>query len=301
MRPIKGTIGYLRADRTDRQASLKTQENRECEVRDGRAESKTLARNAFELVRWRSSVAHRLSRPALKEPKLMKAYQADVANFVRGLIGAKYAVSIQSLTRTADRSDYMTAYSKFAHTDVGDSFLAPQPKDGPPVVVTAKNLMRFFKAAMKVQTGATASQAEIEKGLEYALINVWQPMRNVAVRQPLVMLDYESIADGDRVSLSSLSSRKIPDNVRGSAAAQTMPVVEISQIKYNPAHRWYYFSDVTPEEALVFTQIEGRAGRARYCLHSSVANPHAPAGAPERESVETRVLCAFPKPAGAGL
>lgn len=253
--------------------------------------------NGFQMVSFRSSMAEQLSRPALKDSKLLRAYQKEATLVVKELLGAKYAVPVQSTSRTADRSSYMTAYSKFAHCDVGDSFLLPQPKDGPPMLVTAKNLMRFYKPQMMQINGTSAPQSEIDEGLDYALVNIWQPMRHAAVRQPLALLDHASLEAADRVCLHSLSERRTPDNARESAAVKDTPVLQISQVLHNPWHRWYHYPEMQPGEAVVFKQIDSRPGRALCCFHTSVANPHAPPAAPERESVETRILCAFPKPA----
>ncbi len=47
-------------------------------------------------------------------------------------------------------------------------------------------------------------------------------------------------------------------------------------------------------EALLFKTIDSETdGRARFTVHSSFADPAAPADAPPRESIETRCLLFF--------
>src|SRR5437870_1859431 len=69
---------------------------------------------------------------------------------------------------------------------------------------------------------------------------------------------------------------------------------ETSRVEYNPAHRWYYFSDMQPDE-VVFIRVHDSAndGRARLSFHTSFDNPLTP-GAPPRESIEVRTLVFFP-------
>lgn len=69
---------------------------------------------------------------------------------------------------------------------------------------------------------------------------------------------------------------------------------ETSRVAYNPAHRWYYFSEMQTDEALLI-RIHDSAidGRARLSFHTSFENPLMP-DAPPRESIEVRALVFFP-------
>lgn len=45
---------------------------------------------------------------------------------------------------------------------------------------------------------------------------------------------------------------------------------EVTNLAYNPAQRWYYASDMTPEEAWVFKIFDSKNdGRAKCAVHSS--------------------------------
>jgi len=50
---------------------------------------------------------------------------------------------------------------------------------------------------------------------------------------------------------------------------------------------------MTPEEILVFKQMDGRSDRSVYCPHTSFDNKDAPADAPPRRSIEMRMLAVF--------
>src|SRR5207237_8578524 len=81
-----------------------------------------------------------------------------------------------------------------------------------------------------------------------------------------------------------IASDLVYANVRG----------ETSRVAYNPTHRWYYFSDMQPDEVR-FIRLHDSAndGRARLSFHTSFDNPLTPA-APPRERIEVRTLVFFP-------
>eukprot|EP01061_Rhynchopus_euleeides_P020885 TRINITY_DN3392_c0_g1_i1.p1 TRINITY_DN3392_c0_g1~~TRINITY_DN3392_c0_g1_i1.p1 ORF type:complete len:404 (+),score=127.65 TRINITY_DN3392_c0_g1_i1:127-1212(+) len=59
-------------------------------------------------------------------------------------------------------------------------------------------------------------------------------------------------------------------------------------------HRWWYYPRMARDEMLLFMQYDSDpAAAARYCFHTAVADPTAPAGA-MRLSCETRVMVFFP-------
>ncbi|MCH8099418.1 MAG: methyltransferase, partial [Proteobacteria bacterium] len=63
---------------------------------------------------------------------------------------------------------------------------------------------------------------------------------------------------------------------------------------HHPEQRWYYFPEMQMDEALLFKTFDSETdGRARFTVHSSFADPSAPADAPPRESIETRCLLFF--------
>ena len=69
---------------------------------------------------------------------------------------------------------------------------------------------------------------------------------------------------------------------------------EVYHIAHNPAHRWFYFPEMTRNEALVFTCYDSKTdGRARFSAHASFHDPNVPADAPARESMEIRLLAFF--------
>src|SRR3954466_6096589 len=123
--------------------------------------------------------------------------------------------------------------------------------------------------------------AEAEELLKhrFGIVNVWRPIQGHVLDSPLALCDARTFTDDDLIA-----SDLVYAHVRG----------ETSRVAYNPAHRWYYFSDMQPDEVL-FIRVHDSAndGRARLSFQTSFDNPLTP-GAPPRESIEVRTLVFFP-------
>jgi hypothetical protein len=62
---------------------------------------------------------------------------------------------------------------------------------------------------------------------------------------------------------------------------------------YNPGQRWFYFSDMTPEEMLVFKAWDNGSSVPTGCLHGAFRNPDVPSKTVPRISSEIRYFCFF--------
>jgi hypothetical protein len=66
---------------------------------------------------------------------------------------------------------------------------------------------------------------------------------------------------------------------------------ETYSVKFNLAHRWFYFPEMMSYEALLLKCYDSEAdGRARFAPHTAFVDPTTPADAPLRESIELRTL-----------
>jgi len=113
----------------------------------------------------------------------------------------------------------------------------------------------------------------------FGVVNVWRPIRGPVLDSPLALCDARTFTDADLIA-----SDLVYLHVRG----------ETSSVEYKPGHRWYYFSEMQPDEvALIRVHDSADDGRARLSFHTSFDNPLA-TGAPPRESIEVRTLVFFP-------
>lgn len=112
----------------------------------------------------------------------------------------------------------------------------------------------------------------------FGIVNVWRPIRGPVLDSPLALCDAQSFTDADLIA-----SDLVYPHVRG----------ETSTVEYRPGHRWFYFSEMQPDEALLIRVHDSADdGRARLSFHTSFENPLAP-NAPPRESIEARCLVFF--------
>ena len=108
------------------------------------------------------------------------------------------------------------------------------------------------------------------------VINLWRPIRGPLRDTPLAMLDGQTVKEGDLVA-----SDLIYPNRRG----------ETYSVKYNSDHRWFYFPEMTPDEAILLKCYDSETdGRTRFGPHTAFVDPTTPADAPPRESIELRTL-----------
>ena len=69
---------------------------------------------------------------------------------------------------------------------------------------------------------------------------------------------------------------------------------ETYHIAHNPAHRWFYFPNMTRDEALVFKVFDSDASAGvRFTAHTSFDDPTTKPDAKIRESIEMRALAFY--------
>jgi len=113
----------------------------------------------------------------------------------------------------------------------------------------------------------------------FAIINVWRSIAGPIHNYPLVLCDASTVRPEDLVSVERRAEERIG---------------ELQVALHHSGQRWYYFPEMRMDEALLFKTFDTATdGRARFTIHSSCKDPSAPAGAPARESIETRCLVFF--------
>lgn len=112
-----------------------------------------------------------------------------------------------------------------------------------------------------------------------AFFNVWKPLYNRVEELPLAMCDATTHDDGDMLCMD-LKYRERTG--------------EIYVMRHSPEHRWFYFPQMEPDQALLLKTYDSATdGRARFMGHSAFEDPNTPPGAPRRESIEVRTMAFF--------
>ncbi|RAI57354.1 CmcJ/NvfI family oxidoreductase [Roseicella frigidaeris] len=112
------------------------------------------------------------------------------------------------------------------------------------------------------------------------IVNLWRPLAGPVRDMPLAVADARTAAPADFVASDLIYRDRVG---------------ETYQVRFNPAHRWYWLPEMMPEEALLLKCYDSRReGVARFAPHTAFADPTAPADAPPRQSIEIRALLFHP-------
>lgn len=230
-------------------------EPHEVPVFDGRSisDSFSLDREGFALVRHPTAV-----RDFYNDEEIRKVYYPAAESFIRATLRADRVVIFDHTVRrrvegAADiRGAGPRQPATRIHVDQTDA-----------------------SGANRVREHLPAEADELLKG-RVQVINLWRPIRGPLRDTPLALCDAASVATDDFVA-----SDLIYPNRRG----------ETYSVKFNPDHRWFYFPEMTADQALLLKCYDSATdGRARFAPHTAFVDPTTPADAPPRESIELRTL-----------
>ncbi len=189
------------------------------------------------------------------EDEVARLYYPEIERLVERVTGAHKAFVRGHLIRTETPIDFNDGYARFVHCDYN-----------------IKRLQEMSEEVLE-QHGV-----EPQPHWKYVWFNTWQPFDNPAINNPLAFIDWQSLPEDDVIDYYYTG--------RNTDALVAAPV-------YNPNHRWCYFPNMTPDEILVFKQMDGRKNRSVYCPHTSFDIPDTPEDAPPRRSIEGRLLAVF--------
>jgi len=211
-------------------------------------------KNGFRFLRHDTRVAD-----FYDEDEIRRVYYPEMEALVKQESGAKRVVVIDHTLRTAD----------------DDLRQAAKVRD---VVRRVHNDYTEWSGPQRVRD-LMGDEAEELLKLRFAIVQTWRPIRHPVESWPLAIADARSLSPDDLV----VTERRYPDRI-----GQT------SAITWNPEHRWYWFPDMRPDEALIFKVYESlKDGPARFTAHTAFEDPAMPRHARPRESVEIRTLAFF--------
>jgi len=218
------------------------------------AASPSLDREGFSLVRHETSVGD------LWEPRAIRErYYHEMEELVRRATGAARVLAfdhnVRSTPRAERREDGAQMPVRYAHNDYTE-------RSGP----------------QRVRDLFPADEAERLLRHRFAVINVWKPMRGRVEESPLAVCDAQTIGMHDFVA----TDLRYPDRTG-----------EIYSLRFSPAHRWFYYSSMRADEAMVLKCFDSDPARARFTAHTAFDDPTSPPNAPARESIEVRTLAFY--------
>jgi len=231
-------------------------ERRAMPIRDGRPLTGqfSLDQNGFALVEHKTAVTD-----FFDAGQIASVYYPEIVRLVQSVSGASRVVVFDHTLRSGDPAQQEARKIRepalWAHNDYTE-------RSGPQRV---RDIL--------------PDEAERLLQHRFAIIQVWRAIDGPIQSHPLALADARSVSSDDLLP----AERRYPNRVG-----------ETYQLKYNAAHRWFYFPHMRREEALVFKVYDSeRDGRARFTPHTSFDDPTSPTDAPPRQSIEARTLAFF--------
>jgi len=163
-------------------------------------------------------------------------------------------------------------------------------------------------AAVRVRRHLPAEEAEeLLKG-RYQIINVWRSIGHAASDFPLAVVDWRTMAPTDLIKVDLLYPKREATDDGDDRGKEALPIGEGTEgyeprgetygIAPNEKHKFYYYKDMTPEEAMFLKIYDsrgqglpgGKEGVAVGSAHTAFIDPATPKEAKGRQSVEVRCL-----------
>jgi len=250
----------------DQESTMVTTPGREVWIEDLRGEQTSLAREGFQLVRHVTSVAdlHRIEEDA----GIDALYVREMTELLTELTGATMVImqgggkkryGPSATDRLAGLKNALPAL--YPHGDTTDRS----------ALALAQRILQFVP------------NMDLANVRRWAHINMWRSITPPPQDYPLAVCDVRSLYEADReVVVAHTETRSV-----GEMAFDTTGYM------YNPRHRWCYFSNMTPDEVLVFITHDSDPARPHQVAHTAFRDPTCPPGTPTRGSVEMRALALF--------
>jgi len=278
----------------------------ECEmqVHDARllggAERPSAAHNGFELLQ--RPLLH-TDLDFLDDAKVCSEYYPQCADAIRDATGAAHVIPFDHNVRSAAgykanrQSKGGARVGRPEHITHGDYTLHSGPQrlrmlSEPPSMTDT--LRDFVEPGQGVVDPALVDRGLAADG-RFALINVWRNIAHEPVAShPLALCDAQTVRPEDLVVFELHYADRIGENYF---------------TKHSSRHRWYYYPEMTRDEALLIKQWDSAGTLARsdgaradgddqeapctFNFHSAFADPSTPQDAPDRQSIEVRCLLVY--------
>jgi hypothetical protein len=220
----------------------------------------TLAAEGFALVTAPSAVTD------YRDPEQGEVYKSEIRDLVTRETGASLVLNTgPGILRFSEKSQESgnlnnSRPARFIHNDVSE----------PTARSTAERLLAARGETLADYAG-------------FALYNIWRPISPPPQDVPLAMLDGRTLRSEDLIAGDAVFDH----------FNQPEWSFENFLVRHNPRHRWIYFRDLGPADALIFTTFAYRNGKPFIVPHTGFDDPSCPADAPPRASIEMRAAAFF--------
>jgi len=248
-------------------------------VRDGRAIQShfTLASHGFALAQHRSQI-----RDFYDQEEVGSVYTAEVAAAVQALTGADFVAPTGWMVRNSgDISNFKRAAGPYTHQR------GVQPPAGEAHIDTHPSFADRHARATYEQFRPNGPGYR-----RFIYSSFWRTFSDPPQDCPLAVCDHRSVGNDEGVPNFLYIVDRIPERA---AMFAPMPDAErpaAAVFRYNPGHRWWYFSNMTRDEILLIKFHDSDHSVAWRTPHTSFRDPSFP-DRKVRASIECRSVAFF--------
>jgi hypothetical protein len=248
--------GRARVDGADWSRTNLVLDKRDVRIYDARPikDELSLDREGFILADSKTSVDYAEDDVS----KFSATYLAEVAARLKELVGADLVVEQKTglLKRYAERAGKGIGPSRWAHMDYTE--------------YSANKWVGWIEGWQNL---------ELRQYPRFAILQTWRCVSPPPQDNTLVLCDASTIDPKDLIVFDACMRE--PFDEPGNQ-------FESQLCRYNPAMRWYYFPNLTPDELIVFKSHDSTKGWNAQPLHNSADIPGLPADSAPRASIEAR-------------
>ena len=248
-------VTYPEKDVNDPTRTTGKYEDREVELCNGRLirDQLSLDNEGFTLIDSKTATTDFYDEEAVKG-----AYYDECMAIVKEHTGADEIVVIDHTIRVQDEA-------KRKEMDVR----APVP--------SVHNDFTDWSGRKRVHDIFSEDEAEDRLTRRVVSVNVWRPIMEPVMTDPLVLCDATTLGEGDLIAADHIYSYR-----RG----------ETFRVAHSDSQKWYFFPEMTMSEAVLIKCFDTETDRTRFNAHGA-ARIAAPEGVAPRESIEVRTLAFF--------
>jgi hypothetical protein len=223
----------------------------------------SVEREGFALVPHRSATSDFSDPIAVRD-----VYLRELEQLIQSMTGAIKVVAMKGgVRRRSERSpqyrkDGTTVLGRFAHCD-----FSPNPAGS--------------RAWVEQLLSPEESRERLRR--RFAIFTVWRVLSDPPQDTPLALCDARSVNPDAQVCSDCVADPEGAPEFR----------FENSVFRHHDGQRWYYFSDMTRNEVLVFKGFDSDTSRRSAVPHAAFDDPTCPRDAPPRESIDQRVVAFY--------
>ncbi len=264
--PVPGGASLEFVTEDESLSTMETLPGYEVWFHDVRGRASDIDREGFVLVPHTSSV---VDFDAIEEDQAIdQQYSDEMAELLREVTGASRVLMLgggkkRYAEREADKLAPLTNAkpARYPHADNTDAASISQ----------AEMIASFLP------------DLDVGSWSRWALYNMWRCASPPPQDVPLAVCDARTVEPVDEITIVAITM------IRGKGEYRHDTV----GYRFNPTHRWCYFSEMTRDEVIVFKAYDSDPARAHRVPHTAFDDPSCPPDAPPRASVEMRALALF--------